>query len=189
MENIVLSYSCVGKLPLPVPRQCVQVCVWLFSSTRVLCRAGRDNRWPYWYVLDYYFRRSFWPDLRYKSIVGAFWQIASFVLQSPFYIREKTLLSTSPHNSCQQKCLCSRDCQSLGIAVVSARRSELRALNTVWTTLVYIVEDTEGGWIPVYLLSNIDSWGNDRQYLGFLFNNLDTYGAYPWALGEFTSQT
>lgn len=148
--------------------------------------------------LDYDFRESFWANLRYKSIVGAFWQINSFVLQFSFYKREKTTpppphCCPFPHNCFQQNCwtacFCSQDCLLLGVAVVPIRTSGLHALNAVWPMLVYIAVDTKQGWTPVYLLSNIDSRANDREYLGFLFNNLDTYRAYPWPLGKFISQT
>ena len=102
--------------------------------------------------LDDDFRRSLWPSLRCKSVVGAFWQITSFVPQCSFYKREKTIPAPPhcfpfPHSCFQQSCLiacfCSRDCLSFGIAVVPARRSGLHALSTVWAMLVYTAVDTK----------------------------------------------
>lgn len=72
--------------------------------------------------------------------------------------------------------------------MVPARISGLYAFITAHTVWVNITRDTKGGWMPVYIPSNIDSNTNSSKYLGFLFNNLGIYGACPCALGKSISQ-
>lgn len=190
MQKIVLEKDCVRKLPLPVSGTMSQC---IFSSTRVLCKGEGKPYLTVWIYLDYDFRLSFCPSLRYKWIAGAFWKSSFFVPQFSFYNREKTTSPPPhsfpfPHSSFQQNCLIScfysRNCLSHGIVVVPARISGLCALNTAHTMWGYVTADPKRGWIPVYLPSNTDSNPNSSKYLGFLFNKLDALWSLSLSFGK-----